>query len=157
MSIWTDYSGRTPEGVAGGLYDLTGHVVDSLCLEGTVKCGMGVVFGSAPGDNAALPAAGAAIDKFAGIVLNGGTNEMDMNGDVVLPDGSTQSVMRSGRAWVRLAADAEPAYGDRVFLVAEGADAGCFSNTGALALNARFITKARNGIAAVELYPQLGA
>lgn len=158
MSVWKDYSSRTSAGAAGGLYDLTAHVVDSFCLEGeNVKCGMGVIFGTDPGTNVALPAAGAAVDKFAGVVMNGGTNEMDMNGNIVLRDGSTQSVMRSGRVWVRLAADVEPAYGDPVNLILEGEDAGCFSNAGGLAVNARFIGTRQNGIAAVELYQQLNA
>ena len=160
MSIWTDYSSRTPAGVAGGLYDLTDHVVDSLRInaeDGKVKCGMGVVQGTTPGTDVALPTEDSAISKFEGVVMNGGSNEMDMNGNIVIRSSSTQSVMRSGRVWVRLAKEAEPAYGDQAHLVTSGDDAGCFSTTGGLAVNARFLTTAQNGIAVIELYSQLSA
>ena len=89
--------------------------------------------------------------------MNGGANEMDVKGVIVVRNSSTQSVMRHGRVWARLAAEAEPAYGDQVHLITSGADAGCFSTTGGIAINARFITTAQNGIAAIELYNQLNA
>lgn len=160
MSIWSDYSSRTPSGVAGGLYDPAAHTVDSFRIDaadGAVKCGMGVVYGTTPGTDVSPPAAASTLDKFAGVVMNGGSSEMDMNGNIVIRKGSTQSVMRSGRVWVRLAADAEPAYGDQAHLILTGADAGCFGTAGGLAVNARFLTPAQNGIAAVELYNQLNA
>ena len=160
MSIWSDYSSRTPSGVAGGLYDPAAHTVDSFRIEaadGAVKCGMGVVYGTTPGTDVSPPAAASTLDKFAGVVMNGGSSEMDMSGNIVIRGGSTQSVMRYGRVWVRLAANAEPAYGDQAHLILTGADAGCFGTTGGLAINARFLTTAQNGIAAVELYNQLNA
>ena len=155
MSIWTDYSSRTPSGVAGGLYDLTYHAVDSFRInaaDGKVKCGMGVVHGPTPGSDVDLPAAGSTLDKFAGVVMNGGSNEMDMEGNIVLRNSSTQSVMRHGRVWVRLEADAEPTYGDQAHLILTGDDAGCFGTSGGLAINARFLTAAHNGIAAFVLF-----
>lgn len=160
MSIWKNYSSRTPAGVAGGLYDLTDHVVDSFRIDakdGEIKCGMGVVHGTVPGTDVALPAAASTIDKFAGVVMNGGSTEMDMNGNVVIRSSSSQSVMRSGRIWVRLAAGAEPAYGQQAHLITTGNDAGCFGTTGGVAVNASFLTAAQNGIAAVELYSQINA
>lgn len=48
-------------------------------------------------------------------------------------------------------------YGDQVHLITSGDDAGCFGTTGGIAINARFITTAQNGIAAIELYNQLNA
>ena len=158
MGIWNNYSNRTPSGVAGGLYDLTAHTVDSFCMEaedGEIKCGMGVVFGTNPGEQVALPSEASTLDKFAGVVMNGGTNEMDMDGNLITRGSSSQSVMQSGRVWVRLAADAEPTYGGQVHLVNSGTNAGCFDTTGGIAVNARFLTEVRNGIAAVELYNQL--
>ncbi len=160
MSIWTEYNNRTPAGVAGGLYDLTAHVVDSFRIDaadGKVKCGMGVVHGTNPGSDVTVPAEASTIDKFVGVVMNGGNNEMDMEGHIVIRNSSQQSVMRSGRVWVRLAADAEPSYGDQAHLILSGSDAGCFGTTGGLAVNARFITTAQNGIAVIELYNQLNA
>ena len=160
MSIWTEYNNRTPAGVAGGLYDLTDHAVDSFRIDaadGKVKFGMGVVMGTTPGTDVTVPADASTLDKFVGIVMNGGANEMDVKGVIVVRNSSTQSVMRHGRVWARLAAEAEPAYGDQVHLITGGADAGCFSTTGGIAINARFITTAQNGIAAIELYNQLNA
>ena len=50
MSMWTNYTQSMPAGVAGGLYDLTEHVVDSR-MNGesatALKPGMGVVQGAA--------------------------------------------------------------------------------------------------------------
>ena len=160
MSIWTEYNNRSPAGVAGGLYDLTDHAVDSFRIDaadGKVKFGMGVVMGTTPGTDVTVPADASTLDKFVGIVMNGGANEMDVKGVIVVRNSSTQSVMRHGRVWARLAAEAEPAYGDQVRLITSGADAGCFSTTGGIAINARFITTAQNGIAAIELYNQLNA
>ena len=48
-------------------------------------------------------------------------------------------VMRRGRVWVRLAADAAPKYGDPVHLLNSGDDVGCFSTTGGLTVPGRFI------------------
>ena len=160
MSIWTEYNNRTPAGVAGGLYDLTDHAVDSFRIDaadGKVKFGMGVVMGTTPGTDVTVPADASTLDKFVGIVMNGGANEMDVKVVIVVRNSSTQSVMRHGRVWAPLAAEAEPAYGDQVHLITSGADAGCFSTTGGIAINARFITTAQNGIAAIELYNQLNA
>ena len=160
MSIWTEYNNRTPAGVAGGLYDLTDHAVDSFRIDaadGKVKFGMGVVVGATPGADVTIPADTSTLDKFVGVVMNGGSNEMDMNGVIVVRNSSTQSIMRHGRVWARLAAEAEPAYGDQVHLITSGDDAGCFGTTGGIAINARFITTAQNGIAAIELYNQLNA
>lgn len=160
MSIWTEYNNRTPAGVAGGLYDLTDHAVDSFRIDaadGKVKFGMGVVVGTIPGTDVTVPAAASTLDKFVGIVMNGGSNEMDMKGVIVVRDSSTQSVMRHGRVWARLSSEAEPSYGDQVHLITSGDDAGCFGTTGGIAINARFITAAQNGIAAIELYNQFGA
>ena len=139
---------------------MTDHVVDSFRIgadDGKIKCGMGVVHGTVPGTDVALPTASSTIDKFAGIVMSGGSNEMDMNGNVIIRSSSSQSVMRSGRVWVRLAAGAEPAYGQQAHLIIAGDDAGCFGITGGVAVNASFLTTAQNGIAAVELYNQLNA
>ena len=100
MSIWTEYNNRTPAGVAGGLYDLTDHAVDSFRIDaadGKVKFGMGVVMGTTPGTDVTVPADASTLDKFVGIVMNGGANEMDVKGVIVVRNSSTQSVMRHGR------------------------------------------------------------
>ena len=102
MSMWTNYTQSTPAGVAGGLYDLTDHVVDSRMNEAAgLKFGMGVVQGKTAGKTVKLPATGATIDKFEGIIM-ADVREMDAQGDVSVAAKRTVSVMHSGRIWVRI-------------------------------------------------------
>jgi len=160
MSMWTNYTQSTPAGVAGGLYDLTDHVVDSRMNEAAgLKFGMGVVQGKTAGKTVKLPATGATIDKFEGIILNDVNRELDMQGELKLQPKSTVSVMRSGRIWVRLASGVAPKYGDPVFLVINGAGLGCFKtaadSANTLQINARFLGEKDNSeIAPIELFAQ---
>lgn len=162
MSMWTNYTQSMPAGVAGGLYDLTEHVVDSR-MNGesatALKPGMGVVQGAVPGKAVKLPATGATAEKFEGIVLNDVNRELDMQGELKLQPKSTVSVMRSGRIWVRLASGVAPKYGDPVFLVINGAGLGCFKtaadSANTLQINARFLgEKDSSEIAPIELFAQ---
>lgn len=155
------YNYTTPKGVAGGLYDLSPYQIDSRvngAPAGALKFGMGVVQGTVPGTNIALPAAAATADKFEGLVLTGFTQEMDMAGDVAVRNKQTVGVLRYGKAWARLQKDAAPAYGDNLYLITDGDDAGLFTNaaSGNLAVNGRFVGAADStGIAPVEIYNQL--
>lgn len=161
MSVWTEYSQQTPKGAAGSLYDLTSHVVDSFMNEendGVMGYGVGVVVGTTPGTSCKLPAAGATADKFLGIVMNGGTNEMNMNGVVNIPKGYHLSVMRQGRVWAKLADEQTPAYGGAVYLVINGADVGRLKTTAdgsnTIQIPARFLgEKTGEDLVAIELYP----
>lgn len=161
MSVWTEYSQQTPKGTAGSLYDLTSHVVDSFMNEeedGAMGYGVGVVVGSTPGANCKLPAAGATADQFLGIVMNGGTNEMNMNGVVNIPNGCSLSVMRQGRIWAKLASEQTPAYGGAVHLVINGTDVGCLKtaadSTNTIQIPARFLgEKTGENLVAIELFP----
>ena len=52
MSAQTSYNQKMSHGVAGGLYDLTNHTVDTRTNEetdGKVRFGLGVVAGTAAG------------------------------------------------------------------------------------------------------------
>ena len=155
MSMWTNYTQSTPAGVAGGLYDLTDHVVDSRMNEAAgLKFGMGVV----QGKTVKLPATGATIDKFEGIIM-ADVREMDAQGDVSVAAKSTVSVMHSGRIWVRIVDGVKPKYGDPVFLVINGAGLGCFKtaadSANTLQINARFLGEKDNSeIAPIELFAQ---
>lgn len=159
MSMWTNYSQSAPAGVAGGLYDLTDHVVDSRMNESaTLKPGMGVVRGTQEGKTVKLPATGATAEKFEGVVMND-VREMDMKGDITLNPKTTVSVMRYGRIWVRIVKGATPKYGDPVHLVINGDGLGCFKtaadSANTLQLNARFLGgKDSADIAPIELYAQ---
>lgn len=161
MSMWTNYTQSTPAGVAGGLYDLTDHVVDSR-MNGesatALKPGMGVVQGAVPGKAVKLPATGATAEKFEGIIM-ADVREMDAQGDVSVAAKSTVSVMHSGRIWVRIVDGVKPKYGDPVYLVINGAGLGCFKtaadSANTLQFNARFLgEKDLSNIAPIELYAQ---
>lgn len=159
MGAQNSYVFSTPIGQAGGIYDLAPYAVDSFCNEsndGVVKFGMGVVKGTAAGKQVKAPAAGAAAADFEGIVTNRRTTENAIDGGVLVKKGATLGVMRYGRIFGLLAEGAAPAYGDAVYMVASGDDAGCFteSSTGTVAIKARFLSAASDGIAIIELFNQ---
>lgn len=152
-------------GIAGGLYDLTGYVCDSFCnaeKDGVLKHGMGIVTGSAAGI-AALPTKDSTISNFEGILVNGLTTEHSMDGSVVVKEGTTVGVLKQGRIWARVAADAVPANGKAVYFIIKGDNAGLFTTSdddtnasNAIAINAKFIGgKGSSDVAPVELYPTM--
>lgn len=157
MSAQIHYGYNTPVGAAGGIVDLAPYAIDTFLNEeatGVLKFGCGVVRGSVPGKNVALPTA--AGDKFEGIVTNNLTTEYDLEGKLSVRNGASVGVMRYGRVYGRVAAGVTPAYGDPVYLVATGDEAGCFTNVadGAIAVKGRFLgsvdTTAQ--IAEIELF-----
>jgi len=168
MGAQSVYKFSTPVGQAGGIYDLSPYAVDSFVNEsadGVVKPGTGVVRGTAAGKQAKGPNAGSTAALFEGIVTNRRTTENALSGGVVIKSGTTLGVMRYGRIFGLLAADAEPAYGDAVYMVQSGDDAGCFTNaadngeTGDgkvsyVAIKGRFLSGASDGIALIELFNQ---
>lgn len=165
MSVWTEYTQQTPKGTAGSLFDLTVHTVDSFRnseKDGVLLPGMGVVKGENPGIDIALPTAGKTIEDFIGIVMFGGTNELDMKNNLVIPENYQVSVMRYGRVWVKMAAEQSPKYGDPVHLVIQGEkDVGCFKTAAdegnTIQINARIIEVSSNDLVAIELYNQMNA
>lgn len=160
----TSYNYTTPKGVAGSLYDLAPYQVESRVngetALGALKFGMGVVQGTAPGTNVVRPTAAATADKFEGLLLTGFTQEMDSTGEVKIKPKQTVGVLRYGKAWARLAKDADVSYGDKLYLVTSGDEAGLFTNeaSGNLAVAGRFVGAADSvGIAPVEIYNQMAA
>lgn len=132
MSAQTTYNQATPRGVAGGLVDLSAHAVNTRIngqTDASLKFGMGVVQGSTPGSDIKIPAAGATAEKFEGITVNGYTNEMDMEGAVAISPGAAIGVLQYGKIWARIKKDDAPAYGDKLYLIVNGADAGLFTKT----------------------------
>lgn len=157
----TSYNYTTPKGVAGGLYDLAPYQVESRVngetVPGALKFGMGVVQGSTPGTNVVRPAAASTADKFEGLLLTGFTQEMDSTGEVIIKPKQTVGVLCYGKAWARLSKDATASYGDKLYLITSGDEAGLFTNeaSGNLAVSGRFVGTADSvGIAPVELYNQ---
>lgn len=159
MSAQTSYNFATPKGVAGGLYDLSRHDVVSRRNEendGVIKFGMGVVIGTTKGVQVKLPAAGATAGNFEGIVLNGFSTELDKDGKLVVTNDATVGVITYGKVWARIVADITPAYGDALYLVVSGDNAGLFTNASGentMAITgAKFIgAKGTGDVAPVEL------
>ena len=62
--------------------------------------------------------------------------------------------MRYGRIYVRVETGDEPAYGDPLYLIIDGDEAGCFTSTEddgtTIAVNGRFIGGIDNSIAPVD-------
>ena len=157
MAVQTSYSYSTSRGIPGGIYDLSPRAVNSRMAEEKMTFGIGVVQGSIPGSNIAVPTSAAAPADFDGISVNGGTQELDLEGKAVVQAGTTVSVMRYGRVWVRIEADAEIAYGDDLYLITDGDNAGRFTNKTSgetkIAVAGRFMgASGTDGIAPAELY-----
>ena len=158
------YGFTHPVGGAGGILDLAPYEINTFLNEeetGTMKHGVGVVAGTIPGTNAKLPATGAKATDFLGVVVNNRTTELDLEGGLHIKKGAALGVMRYGRVLVRLAEDVEPAYGEAVYLIVDGDEAGCFTNAaeGNVAVKAKFVGGVDNtaAVAPIELYNQAQA
>ena len=161
MAAQLSYKFQPPIGIAGSLVDLAPHAINSRtnaeATPGALKFGMGAVMGDNPGVNVAVPTSTSTLGEFEGVVMTGFTNEMDMAGAVNIKPLQTVGVLRWGRAWVRVEDGAAIAYGDPVFLITNGNNAGLFTNiaTGNVAVNAMFIGGlGTTSIAPIELYNQ---
>lgn len=125
------YSQKMSYGVAGGLYDLSHHIVDSRTNEAdddVLRFGFGVVEGTTAGVTVALPTKAATKAEFEGVVVNSHAHEENYYGDVKIRNNETVGVMKDGRIFVRIAEDVEPKYGDAVYLITDGTYAGYFTN-----------------------------
>ena len=153
------YGYTTSKGTAGSLLDTGYHNVASRAngeaTADTLKFGMGVTQGSTPGVNVQVPVSGDTADKFEGITVSGVT-EMDMEGNVKITPYATVGVMTWGKIWARVETGLTIAYGDPVYLINSGTNAGMFTNvSGGIAIKGRFISAADNAnIAPIELFNQ---
>lgn len=157
--VQTNYGYNTPIGQAGGLYDLAPVAIDSFLNEaadGAMKFGMGVVMGTDVGVGVKVPTADSAAVDFEGIVVNRRTIENAIDGGPVLKNKCTVGVLRYGRIYGILADGAAPTYGDPVYMVKSGEDAGCFtdSSSSTIAIKGRFLSGDHDGIAIIELFNQ---
>lgn len=160
MSAQTSYRFSTQMGAAGGIMDLAPYAIDTFLNEephGKMLFGLGVVQGTAPGNDVKLPAA--STDKFEGVVTNRRTTEYDLEGRIYIRHGVSLGIMRYGRIYVRLD-DGENLeentvqYGETPYVICKGDKAGYFTNKaeGNLEVAGRFVTGPDNGIAGVELF-----
>jgi hypothetical protein len=153
------YSYNTPMGAAGGIVDLAPHYIASFTNEaanGAMAFGLGVVKGTAAGKGVKIPVAGSSATDFEGIVTNRRTTELDLEGNLSLRTKCALGVMRYGVIYALLAEGATPEYGDAVYMVKTGDDAGKFtdSSSSTVAIKGRFLSGADNGVAIVELFNQ---
>lgn len=164
MSAQNRYSFNPTIGAAGGIVDLAPYAIDTFINEantGDMKFGMGVVRGSIPGTNIALPTeANAAV--FEGVTTNNRTTEYDIEGKLALRKDAAVGVMRFGRIYARVSEGVTPAYGDALYLVATGENAGYFTNAAGsdtVAIKGRFLgtVDTSAGVAQIELFNQAQA
>jgi len=156
MAAQLTYGFSTPKGLAGGKVDLADDVVASRTVEaadGVLKFGMAVAVGDNAGDGIKAVSEGITKDKIDGVLLHAANTEQDMSGKVVIKNGTTQSVMKKGHVWGRLATGAEATYKAAAYVVASGEDAGCFTNVadGNIDIGAVFGNATDTGIAVIEL------
>ena len=149
MAVQMNY-GEPSRGMPGLLYDRANYDAvtrRNSAEDGKLFFGCGVVQGAEPGKD----------EKFEGVVMYSANTEMDDDGAVLLRKGQILDVCQTGKMWVQLADQAEPAYGQLVYLVITGDDAGKFTPTKGtnLAVKARFIGAAQNGIAPAQFAEQI--
>ena len=173
MGAQTAYKYSTPIGVAGGIVDLAPYAIDTFLNEnnnGVMVFGVGVVKGTKAGTEVKLPVSASAAAAFEGITVNNLTTEYGLDGKVNIRKAAAIGVMRYGRIYARVMTGITPAYGDGLYLVTTGDEAGYFSNAAAtsgsngathtaIAVKGRFLgtVDAANGIAEVELFNQAQA
>lgn len=153
MAVQTTYGYDIDRGAPGTLYDNAPHEVLSRRSEeedGAIKYGVGVVTGTLKGVQVKLPATGSTLQQFEGVIIDGYTDEMDYKGVVTVLNDATVGCVRHGNVWVRLAEGVEPEYGDEVYLITDGDEAGLFTNVeGGLKIDyARFIGEKGTGATA---------
>ena len=164
MSAQTRYRFSTPVGMAGGISDLAPYAIDSFMNEeatGTMLFGLGVVSGTKAGTQIKKPVAASTAANFEGITSNNLTTEYDLEGGIHIRNKAAIGVMKYGRIYARVADGVTPAYGDALYLIKSGDEAGYFTNSssGTIAVKGRFMgpKDATNGIAEVELFNQAQA
>jgi len=163
MSAQLHYGYNPAVGAPGGIYDIAPYQIDTLLNEadnGVMKFGFGVVKGTKPGVNADMPKAESTAADFEGVTINNRTTEFDLDGNVYLRKGKALGVMRWGKCFVRVAEGCTPAYGDDLYLVVSGDEAGKFGNSSVsgtkIAIKGRFLggVDAITKVAAVHLFNQ---
>lgn len=157
MSVQTAYNYFPQHGTPGGIVDVSPIAIETRIVEensGVIFPGMGVVQGTTAGTEIKLPTGSTTVDKFEGVAINRRTTEHGLEGDLLIRKGTAIGVASWGKFYVRVTSTATPAYGEPVYLVTSGTDAGCFtdSSSSTLAINARFIGAKDGNAAPIELF-----
>ncbi len=164
----TRYGYPLSAGAAGGIVDTAPYSILSRINEeetGAMKMGLGVVQGSIPGSNVALPADGATAAQFEGFTVNNHHTEYDLEGKLHIRNGAAIGVMAYGKVYARVAEGVAPSYGDNVYVIVGGEEAGFVTNqagaegTTTIAIKARFVSgvDGTTKVAAIELFNQAQA
>lgn len=161
MSAQTSYRHTAAIGLPGGIVDLSPYSVDTFINEeetGKLKFGVGVVRGTTAGNGIKFPASDSVSTDFEGIIVNNRTTETDMEGKLSIRKHSAVGVMRYGKVYALVATGAEPKYGEPVYIVRSGDEAGYVTNKsdGAIPIKARFAGAADSSanVVSVELFNQ---
>lgn len=162
MSAQTTYNHIAPIGSAGGIVDLSPYSIDTFLNEeetGTLKFGVGVFKGETAGNGIKLSTGKSVSMDFEGISVSNRTTEFDTEGKLSVKKNAAVGVMRYGKVYARVATGATPSYGDAVYIVKSGAEAGYVTNSsdGTVAVKARFVGKVDSSanVVAVELFNQM--
>ena len=146
MAAQTTYNFGMQWGPAGGIFDLAPHEVQTFMAGAAfTKYGLGMFTSNGKTVNVTG-------DKFVGISVNNFTREhglYDAGDTVMIQANSAMGIMTYGNIWGLLAEGAAPAYGKAVYVTAAGTFTDASSNN--TAINAKFLTGAKNGVAVIEL------
>lgn len=157
MGVQTTYNYGTQKGIAGGLYDLAPHAVDTRISEAAkLYHGYGVVKGTTSGSNINLPVATSTAEKFEGLVVNGFTNQQTMDGDTYIEKGQSLGILVYGSAYGCIGTSAVPKYGETVYLIVAGDEAGKFTTSAdeatKIELKAEFLSEADSNLAPIRFF-----
>ncbi len=157
----THYNHFAPIGSAGGIVDVSPYSIDTFNNEeetGSMKFGVGVFRGKNIGKGIKLPKSGSTAAEFEGITVSNRTTEFDTEGKLSVKKNAAVGVMRYGKVYARVAEGASPNYGDTVYIVTSGDEAGFVTNVseGTVAIKARFIgaSDGTAGVVPIELFNQ---
>lgn len=153
----TSYGYGISKGIAGGLYDISTHAIETRKNEELkLRFGCGVVSGTSIGKTIKLPVQASVAGDFEGVVINGLTQEQTMEGDTIIAAGRSVGVLKYGNVWVAVGSGAEVTPNADVYLITGGAEAGMFTTLDdtavKVAIKASFIDTASDGIAPMRLF-----
>lgn len=156
----TSYNFYTNLGEAGGIADISPKAIVSRANGETgtaMAYGLGVVTGTAAGKEVVLPTSSSTAATFEGVVVNDRIHEQSMAGAVVINPKDTLGVMTWGRVWAQVKASLTIGFGDALYLIVSGANAGKFSNVSSdgIAIKGKFLGEVGSqDTALIELFNQ---